>query len=71
MSRPDPAIRRYLRVLDNLTASNDPATRTWARECLRDMGEPGVSVPEYLRPVMTLPLVNLTPMERKARLLAA
>lgn len=67
----DPATRRYLRVLDQLTHSPDPALRSWARQCLRDMTEPGVSVTDYLHPLMTRPTAALTHPERRARLLAS
>lgn len=60
----------YLKALDKMCSDLDPANREYARQALRDLGEPGVAILDYLRPVMTLPLANLGGAERRHRLLA-
>lgn len=72
MSQPTlPTVRRYLSALSTMTQSPDPEARAWARGCLRDLGEAGVGVADYLGPLMTLPAQQLTPLERRARALAS
>lgn len=65
-----PQVNRYLRVIGSLTEARDPGTRAWAKQCLRDMASPGVSVTEYLEPLMTLPVCHLDHYERRARQMA-
>lgn len=60
----------YLKALDKMCSDLDPANREYARQSLRDLGEPGVAILDYLRPVMTLPLAKLAGAERRHRLLA-
>lgn len=49
--------------------TRDPCTEcaAWARESLRDMACPGVSVADYLRPVITYPVRMLTHHEARLR----
>lgn len=60
----------YLKALDKMCSDLDPANREYARQALRDLGEPGVAILDYLRPVMALPLAKLAGPERRHRLLA-
>lgn len=60
----------YIRALVQMCDDRSTENRRFARECLYDMGEPGVSVPDYLRPFMTRPLSELAGPERRLRLLA-
>lgn len=62
-----PVIRRYLAALTFLAGSNSSAAMA-AREALRDMSQPGVSVHEYIAPLATLPADQLTPCEQVIRL---
>lgn len=62
-----PVIRRYLAALTVLAGSTGTGAAA-AREALRDMGAPGVSVSEYLMPLITLPANQLTPDEQAVRL---
>lgn len=60
----------YLRALGRMTGDLDHLNREYARQVLRDLGEPGVAILDYLKPVMTLPLCQLEGPERRHRLLA-
>lgn len=62
-----PTARRYLAALTVLAGSSGPASAS-AREALRDMAMPGVSVTEYLAPMATLPVHQLTVNEQAVRL---
>ena len=60
----------YLKALDKICGDLDPQNREYARQALRDLGEPGVAILDYLKPVMRLPLAKLEGPERRHRLLA-
>ena len=60
----------YLKALDKMCGDLDPQNREYARQALRDLGEPGVAILDYLKPVMSLPLRDLAGPERRHRLLA-
>ena len=60
----------YLKALDRMTRDLDHRNREYARKTLWDLGEPGVDILDYLKPVMTLPLDKLEGPERRHRLLA-
>lgn len=38
----------YLKALDKMCGDLDPANREYARQALRDLGEPGVAILDYL-----------------------
>ena len=61
---------RYIAAINMMTKSPNVEVRTWARASLRDMSETGVSVLDYLRPMMTLSDANLDWVELAARKLA-
>lgn len=63
-------VTRYLRALERMVGDTQVCSRRFARQCLRDMAEPGVSVQDYLGPYMKLPLAALDGAERRLRLLA-
>lgn len=60
----------YLKALDRMLKDLDPQNREYARKTLWDLGEPGVNILDYLKPVMSLPLDKLEGPERRHRLLA-
>ena len=61
---------RYIAAINMMTKSPNVEVRTWARASLRDMSETGVSVLDYLRPMMTVSDANLDWVELAARKLA-
>lgn len=63
-------LRRYFNALKTL--ANDPVfeNRSFAAQCWRDLGEPGVCGHEYLAYLWELPLAALRGPERRLRLLA-
>jgi hypothetical protein len=62
---------RLISAIQTMTSSRDPGTRAWAREQLRTMAMPGVSVLEHLQPMLTAPVDQLTHHERTARRIAS
>lgn len=63
-------VTRYIAAIMMMTKSTSQETRTWAKSCVRDMAEPGVSINDYLHPMMTLSVNRLDQFERVARSLA-
>lgn len=48
-------VRRYLKAIDQMRHSPDPAARSWANEMLTDLSDPDVSVVEELSRIDNLP----------------
>lgn len=63
-------VNHYINALGILTSSTCPNARTFARKILRDLGEKGVNVHDYLKPYMTLPIEKLDREEKALRRLA-
>lgn len=63
-------VNRYLQVLGRMTESTNPEHRSFARKILRDLGEKGVRVQDYLKPYMALPVAKLDHNEQALRKLA-
>lgn len=63
-------VTRYIAAINMMTKSPNVEVRIWARGCLRDMAEPGVSVLDYLRPMMNLGDRHLDWIELAVRRLA-
>lgn len=61
---------RYIAALTLLAESGIHSRRVFARQVLRDLGCPGVSIADYLHPYMTLPHTHLDDNELALRKLA-
>lgn len=67
MTLPMPTLRRYLRVLDEMTRSVDFDRRCFARAMIRDITEPGINAADILAPVIDSPMHKLNPCEQWLR----
>ena len=63
-------VNHYINALGTLSGSTYPDARAFARKILRDLGEKGVNVHDYLKPYMTLPIEKLDREEKALRRLA-
>lgn len=63
-------VNRYLQALGRMADSANQEHRSFARKILRDLGEKGVRVQDYLKPYMTLPVAKLDHNEQALRKLA-
>lgn len=63
-------LRRYLHALKLMLDDAAEENRRFARQCWRDISEPGVAGHDYLAYLWELPLAALRGPERRLRLLA-
>lgn len=63
-------VNRYLQALGRMAKSLNYTHRSFARKILRDLGEKGVRVHDYLKPYMVLPVAKLDHNEQALRKLA-